>query len=208
MSAWVRVGGLDLEVCDDAVPMGRVRTVPAAPAPRRCASCLRVWQPPNRRIAAYCSPACRAVANAVRYARHRVEIYGRELPEDVAYAVNIRRAHALAGGYPSGRRRLPAAVRRLVWARDGGRCVLCGGQGEEVDHTRGDSELPEDLRVLCAGCHRRVTSAQLRPLPDDEAVLALRDEMVLRTYAPRPLRACDDWAGWLRDAWCAAAVER
>ena len=49
---------------------------------------------------------------------------------------------------------------------------------------------------LCAGCHREVTSAQLRPLPDDQAVLSLRDEMLLRTYAPQPLRACDDWAGW------------
>ena len=33
--------------------------------------------------------------------------------------------------------------------------------------------------MLCASCHRKVTSAQLRPLPDDPLVLALRDAMVL-----------------------------
>ena len=144
----------------------------------------------------------------MRYARRKIEVLGRDLPADVAHAVHIRRAHALAGGYPASRRRIPAAVRRLVWARDGGRCVLCAGPGEEVDHTQGDSCAAQDLRVLCGSCHREVTSARLRPLPDNPLVLALRDEMVLRTYAPRPLRDCDDWAHWSPAAWCAAVVQR
>jgi hypothetical protein len=55
-------------------------------------------------------------------------------------------------------RHIPAAVRRLVWKRDGGRCAfqLCGEtRGLEVDHVLpwalgGRSDDPKNLRLLCA----------------------------------------------------------
>jgi ribosomal protein L7/L12 len=52
-----------------------------------------------------------------------------------------------------------AAVRQLVWERDGGRCVRCGAAAElQYDHiiplARGGSDRAENLQLLCAPCDR------------------------------------------------------
>lgn len=60
------------------------------------------------------------------------------------------------------RRRVPAAVRAIVWKRDGGRCVFTGDDGRrcrsraflQIDHVRpfamgGPSDDPSNLRLLC-----------------------------------------------------------
>ena len=50
-------------------------------------------------------------------------------------------------------------VRRLVIARDGGLCTLCGRPGNTVDHLRevrdGGTDEMGNLRLLCAACHNR-----------------------------------------------------
>jgi hypothetical protein len=65
--------------------------------------------------------------------------------------------HAEAG---AGRREpIPEAVRRLVFRRDGGRCVRCG-QDEllQFDHVipvaLGGASTAENLQLLCAACNR------------------------------------------------------
>jgi 5-methylcytosine-specific restriction endonuclease McrA len=51
------------------------------------------------------------------------------------------------------------ATRRLVKARDSGRCVLCGDFGFEVDHivprSRGGGHGLPNLRLLCISCHKQ-----------------------------------------------------
>ena len=64
--------------------------------------------------------------------------------------------HAAAG---AGRQPIPEAVRRLVFRRDGGRCVSCG-QDEllQFDHVipvaLGGASTAENLQLLCATCNR------------------------------------------------------
>lgn len=51
-----------------------------------------------------------------------------------------------------------ASIRREVIARDGGRCVLCGAPGTDVDHVvRGSDHSLGNLRLLCRACHMRRT---------------------------------------------------
>ena len=59
-----------------------------------------------------------------------------------------------------GRPPIPAAVRRLVLLRDGGRCQHCGSYKEpQVDHvvpySRGGTHAVNNLQILCGPCNRR-----------------------------------------------------
>ena len=49
-------------------------------------------------------------------------------------------------------------LRTLVLARDGHRCALCGGYGNDIGHIRpralGGPDVPANLRVECATCNR------------------------------------------------------
>jgi hypothetical protein len=75
----------------------------------------------------------------------------------------ITRAHTIANSPPQPAQHRPGAipmdVKRLVWARDGGRCGACGLSIElQFDYIipasgSGSSE-PENLQVLCEPCNR------------------------------------------------------
>ena len=50
---------------------------------------------------------------------------------------------------------IPSAVKREVWARDGGRCVLCGASDElhfdhEIPFSKGGASTTPNVRILCA----------------------------------------------------------
>ena len=50
---------------------------------------------------------------------------------------------------------IPSAVKKAVWLRDGGRCVLCGASDEthfdhEIPFSRGGGSTVENVRILCA----------------------------------------------------------
>lgn len=57
-----------------------------------------------------------------------------------------------------GREPIPEGVRRVVWRRDGGRCVQCGaGANLHFDHiipvAKGGATTVDNLQVLCAPCN-------------------------------------------------------
>lgn len=176
-------------------PSGQRRHDPARrPTSHMCANCGRAFTPPTR-ATAFCGLRCKEEARAVRYGRKLRREYGGDLPDDHAYALKMRIAHALGGGYRANARRLNPDRRAEVIARDGGRCVLCASDGEEIDHVQGDSNALSNLRYLCKPCHREVTEKHLAAITDKETLL--RDlKLRLRIAAREPLRACDreDWS--------------
>ena len=54
---------------------------------------------------------------------------------------------------------IPQSVKRLVFNRDGGRCVLCGAQGAPNAHyvprSHGGRGIEKNIITLCCNCHRR-----------------------------------------------------
>jgi hypothetical protein len=77
----------------------------------------------------------------------------------------LQRAHATLArdGDPLAaprRERIAADVRRVVFERDGGRCVECGSDFDiQYDHvipfSAGGAATAENLQILCAGCNKR-----------------------------------------------------
>lgn len=66
---------------------------------------------------------------------------------------------AEAAGQPT-RVPIPADLRRIVFERDGGRCVECGSNFDlQYDHilpvALGGATTAENLQILCADCNRR-----------------------------------------------------
>lgn len=61
---------------------------------------------------------------------------------------------------PRSRTRIPADLRRVVFERDGGRCVECGSDFDiqydhVIPHSLGGAATVENLQLLCAGCNQR-----------------------------------------------------
>lgn len=169
---------------------------------RICSSCGVAWLADGTAPQAYCSLACSSAAKAVRYARQkRAEWHGRQMPEDIKYAVRIKIAHALNGGYDEDARRLAPETRRAVRERDRDRCVLCEGTGTEIDHIDGPDSSLSNLRLLCSACHRTITEAHLHPVTDDSD-LDLWNQLMTRISSEEPTRSCDE-PNWNWRAWCA-----
>ena len=54
-------------------------------------------------------------------------------------------------------------VKRLVYERDGGRCIFCGRQGlpeaHYISRARGGMGIPENIITVCRECHRRMDAS-------------------------------------------------
>lgn len=55
---------------------------------------------------------------------------------------------------------IPQKVKKVVWARDGGRCVICGSSqampnAHYISRAHGGRGVPKNIVTLCADCHRR-----------------------------------------------------
>lgn len=61
---------------------------------------------------------------------------------------------------------IPPRVKRIVYGRDGGCCILCGAPGDPVCHfiSRGQGGLgiEENVVTLCHGCHMAYDQGQYR----------------------------------------------
>jgi hypothetical protein len=60
----------------------------------------------------------------------------------------------------TGRKYIPAKIRRLIWSRDQGRCQQCGSTRYiEIDHkiplAKGGTDEADNLRLLCRPCNQR-----------------------------------------------------
>jgi hypothetical protein len=142
----------------------------------------------------FCDLLCQDTANTIRYWRKTSRNGKFEADPDVRYAIGIRLAHMLAGGYNSTARQIPLDVRALVIERDRV-CVKCGGPGEEIDHIDGDSSDPRNLQLLCKNCHHAKTDEHLVPASQEQSdqIFAL---LVLRVIPETPTQLCDDEDSW------------
>lgn len=152
----------------------------------------------------YCSQCCKQEAELIRYARACNEV-GRVEYEDVQQAIQIKLAHVLAGGYDRKRRTVSQELRDQVFERDQRECVICGEEGNEIDHINGPDNCLVNLQLLCSDCHRNKTLESIEVAdPDDPryAVIEERYKKILeRIESPIPLRLCDqdDWSEKWRD---------
>lgn len=81
----------------------------------------------------------------------------RRLEQKLQSARSLMRAEE--SGRPT-RAGIPTELRRVVFERDGGRCVECGGSFDiQYDHilpvAHGGATTLENLQILCAECNRR-----------------------------------------------------
>mgnify|MGYP000849310306 CR=1 FL=1 len=131
-----------------------------------CSNCLVSLNPEHvtSKNAAFCSLHCRKQAEKVRYVRAVIRDGRISVPmtRDVIYN-NMIVFLALDLAYV--RPQLPADLRKSVLARNNGRCAICNSApAAEVDHIRGGSSAPENLRGLCRHCHEAKPRG---PIPDD-----------------------------------------
>jgi 5-methylcytosine-specific restriction endonuclease McrA len=55
-------------------------------------------------------------------------------------------------------RYIPAEVKRIVWTRDHGRCVICGSNRKlhwdhDIPFRKGGSNSEKNIRILCEKCN-------------------------------------------------------
>ncbi len=154
----------------------------------------------------YCSPACRQIVKLVRYARAALADGRAVADPKVEDAWRMRLAHILSGGYHETERRVPAATRELVFARDGHRCVICGSPATEIDHIAGDANTPDNLRSTCGTCNFRMAEEQFVPVRGAEAE---RGNLILeRMFAAAPVHRRDDPEGGRSEAMAVMAHRR
>src|SRR5260370_27009223 len=139
----------------------------------------------------FCSEICKQRADTVRYGR-RIYRDGRIQDPLVAEAFRTKMAFAVTdGGYPSMLRDVDAGIRNAVVERAGGRCVLCGQPGTEIDHIAGNSSQLNNLQLLCHDCHTAKTRENFRPIEPGSQAERFWTELRARINSPEPLRECD-----------------
>lgn len=144
--------------------------LPRQPAVHRSTTCVRCSAAlPVGRLR-YCSDACRMEEKYLRYKERVIERYGSVdlAPEDIRQALTIK-AMAASVGYRYGSwSRVPQELRQRLAQRSGGICEGCRERrATDVHHVRRPAERLDDLRHLCAVCHRRLTACHGGVDPDD-----------------------------------------
>ena len=75
---------------------------------------------------------------------------------------------------------IPPRVKRIVYERDGGHCVLCGAPGDPVAHyisrAQGGLGIEENVVTLCGECHRRYDQTADRAWMRDRIAAYLRGQ--------------------------------
>lgn len=180
----------------------------------RCADCEQEILLDGKPRTPFCGDLCKERSSLVRYERglliRLAEEPGFKIDEDIEYALMIRRAHVLGGGYGHDKHKIPPETRAQVIARDGGKCVKCGNPGQEIDHISGPSPDLANLQLLCTPCHRAKTDQNLVPIsaddPEQETQRQMISEIQTRIHSLVPLKVCDspEW----KDIWRAELAKR
>lgn len=87
---------------------------------------------------------------------------------------------------------IPSAVRHTVRVRDQGRCTICGGMGDEINHRvrrREGGHSPANLHLVCSTDHQRLHSNPEWARERGYILSAVQDV----DPGSMPLRA---WYGW------------
>jgi hypothetical protein len=195
--------------------------------PILCVNCFEPIPSNKRTDALTCCRACQQIAEGVRGLRRWVSFPGNVLNMD---EIDQRQRFVCCAvskdGYDKHARSIPPELRDFVFQRAGYQCDLCGKpQGNSLEsmltiqHMRGASNDPDDLRAYCRQCNTiealcMVTSNQLASYsPEQLARLnlvevenpdALREphievlmrEIQLRVLAAAPILPCDDSDAW------------
>ncbi|MGH2406764.1 MAG: HNH endonuclease [Candidatus Limnocylindrales bacterium] len=173
-------------------PQRRSRAKTVQPLIVECVECSASITT-ERRPRLYCSDRCRQTLKLVHYGR-RVFRDGRIADPLVKDAIGTRIAFIVAGGYPERQRALPAKARAAIFERDASLCQLCGKPATQIDHIRGDSSDPSNLRALCADCNWAEAHKRMRPATKAEQ--AVIDSLVGRILSDEPQFERDDETGW------------
>ena len=150
----------------------------------------------------YCGEFCQQSAATVRYARKAARGARGEDDADFVLGVGMLLVGLFKGGYPARARALGREEREAVFARDGGVCTLCGASAEQIDHVRGSSSDPDNLRAVCAPCNRMLAlSMERRPTRSEladflELARGICTALAERIAVPLPSRCCDDHERW------------
>jgi len=145
----------------------------------------------------HCSFTCQEVGRYVRDLRKKVEF---ETPwdADLLSGLGSKMAHWVSTGRPY-RRPVPRKTRDAVFARDGGRCVVCGKHATQIDHKLSDSADMSNLQAMCADCNREKFRARFVPSADGSKPEAVGDKLSYfaeLVSAPSPLTPGFDHATW------------
>jgi 5-methylcytosine-specific restriction endonuclease McrA len=170
----------------------------------KCANCDNELEISNQSL--FCSPFCLQLASFVRYARGVTTDPTRFNNPETKYALSIKMAHLMNGGYPSKARQVPKPVRAIVIERDGGACRNCRKPGTDIDHITGDSNGPDNLQLLCWDCHKAKTTATMIPASPEHQVWA-NELYMTRILVDTPTRLCDDEGCW-ENEWRAIKSQR
>ena len=110
--------------------------------------------------------------------------------------------HLHAGGYATKERTLSAEQRTAILKCDGYKCRLCGDTATEIDHVKGHSSDPSNLRALSKSCNgaaawQNAQTVTLEGNPDEwHRIHEMQKLMAQRIAAPQALRFCDNYELW------------
>lgn len=192
--------------------------------------CVNCFEPiPTKRIisALYCSNACQQIAEGVRGLRLWAPRPGNVLNMDeIAQRQRFVCCAVSKDGYDKRVRRVSDKLRESVFQRAGHKCELCGGSPGKpfefmltIQHMRGASNDPMDLKAYCRQCNniagsRFATARQLAGYNEEQLarlnlvkvenpdelrephIEVLMREIKLRVLADSPLLPCDDADEW------------
>jgi 5-methylcytosine-specific restriction endonuclease McrA len=162
-----------------------------------CASCGEDVE----RESPYCSDFCRDLSKTVRASRKAYSV-SRVDSDEFRLNIGTKLISIFKGGYPAHERALTKQEREAIFQRDKRICLRCGAEADQIDHIRGDSREPANLRAVCGPCNRalamEVTRYQSLEEIEESFDFALKvcRQMAIRIAAPNALRVCDNHQLW------------
>ena len=151
--------------------------------------------------AAFCCDRCSEVATTIRAARaswkngkyHEKTVDGKDSMTKMVTDLKIAFV-SFGNGYPKKARYLTPEQKQAIMRRDHHTCQMCGRMATDIDHIKGSSSDPSNLRALCKNCNVSRALDSLPVLtPEQETIKA---SIWAAIKAKRPARLCYDELRW------------